>query len=81
MPTDEWERGYSAGYRAAHRTDVRDITSERGKSRPSPNPSGKRAPILSDMALLFVRLHHDSRRKTDHGRQMDSRMPRRQPTN
>ena len=36
MPTDEWERGYSAGYRAAHRTDVRDITSERGKAAPSP---------------------------------------------
>jgi hypothetical protein len=36
MPTDEWERGYSAGYRAAHRTDVRDITSDRGESAPSP---------------------------------------------
>lgn len=34
MPTDEWERGYSAGYRAAHRTDVRDITSERGDPAP-----------------------------------------------
>ena len=34
MPTDEWERGYSAGYRAAHRTDVRDITSDRGESAP-----------------------------------------------
>ena len=34
MPTDEWERGYAAGYRAAHRTDVRDITSDRGDSAP-----------------------------------------------
>ena len=34
MPTDEWERGYSAGYRAAHRTDVRDITTDRGDPKP-----------------------------------------------
>jgi hypothetical protein len=31
MPTEDWERGYDAGYRAAHRTDVRDITLDRGK--------------------------------------------------
>tara|TARA_Y100000296_G_scaffold80722_1_gene106725 strand:+ start:958 stop:1209 length:252 start_codon:yes stop_codon:yes gene_type:complete len=36
MPTDDWERGYAAGYRAAHRTDVRDITSDRGESAPKP---------------------------------------------
>lgn len=36
MPTDEWERGYSAGYRAAHRTDVRDITSDRGETASKP---------------------------------------------
>ena len=41
MPTDEWERGYSAGYRAAHRTDVRDITVERGTASPS-KPRKKR---------------------------------------
>ena len=41
MPTDDWERGYSAGYRAAHRTDVRDITSERGESAPAPKPKRK----------------------------------------
>jgi len=35
MPRDEWERGYAAGYRAAHRTDVRDITSDRGESAPA----------------------------------------------
>ena len=40
MPTDDWERGYSAGYRAAHRTDVRDITTDRG-DRPSPKPKRK----------------------------------------
>ena len=31
---DDWERGYAAGYRAAHRTDVRDITSDRGRLAP-----------------------------------------------
>ena len=31
----DWERGYAAGYHAAHRTDVRDITSDRGKSAPA----------------------------------------------
>jgi hypothetical protein len=40
MPTDEWERGYSAGYRAAHRSDVRDITSDRG----DPAPAKKKKP-------------------------------------
>ena len=28
----DWERGYAAGYAAAHRTDVRDITEDRGES-------------------------------------------------
>jgi hypothetical protein len=46
-----------------------------------PSPSGKRAPILSDMALLSVRLHPNSRRKMDHGRQMDSRKHKKQLTN
>ena len=32
MPTEDWERGYAAGYAAAHRTDVRDITRERGET-------------------------------------------------
>ena len=31
----EWERGYAAGYAAAHRTDVRDITVDRGDSAPT----------------------------------------------
>lgn len=30
----DWERGYAAGYSAAHRTDVRDITTERGMAAP-----------------------------------------------
>ena len=33
MPS-EWERGYSAGYAAAHRSDVRDITVDRGDAAP-----------------------------------------------
>ena len=34
----DWERGYAAGYHAAHRTDVRDITSDRGNSAPAAKP-------------------------------------------
>ena len=32
----DWERGYAAGYSAAHRSDVRDITSDRGMAAPTP---------------------------------------------
>ena len=31
MPTDDWERGYAAGWRAAHGTAVRDLTSDMGE--------------------------------------------------
>ena len=41
--TSDWERGYDAGYRAAHRTDVRDITSDRG--RPAPAPKKKKRKV------------------------------------
>ncbi|GAJ07430.1 unnamed protein product [marine sediment metagenome] len=30
----DWERGYAAGYSAAHRTDVRDLTTDRGMVAP-----------------------------------------------
>ena len=30
----DWERGYAAGYSAAHRTDVRDLTADRGMAAP-----------------------------------------------
>jgi hypothetical protein len=33
--SSDWERGYDAGYRAAHRSDVRDITSDRGDPAPT----------------------------------------------
>ncbi len=32
----DWERGYAAGYAAAHRSDVRDITTDRGMDAPKP---------------------------------------------
>ena len=32
----DWERGYAAGYAAAHRTDVRDLTADRGMAAPAP---------------------------------------------
>ena len=47
MPTDEWERGYAAGYRAAHRTDVRDITSDRGDRAPAPKKTKRKASAYS----------------------------------
>jgi len=56
MPTDEWERGYSAGYRAAHRTDVRDITSDRGDSTPSPKPKRKASAYSKRYGAAFRKL-------------------------
>jgi hypothetical protein len=55
MPTDEWERGYSAGYRAAHRTDVRDISTDRGipstiQERKAAQPKRKRKPSAYNRA-------------------------------
>jgi len=41
--TSEYERGFAAGYAAAHRTDVRDITSDRG--RPAPTPKKKKRKV------------------------------------
>jgi hypothetical protein len=35
----DWERGYAAGYSAAHRTDVRDLTTDRGMAAPVPQAS------------------------------------------
>jgi len=39
VPSEEWEHGFAAGYRSAHRTDVRDITTERGEI---PQPKARR---------------------------------------
>jgi len=40
----DWERGYAAGYSAAHRTDVRDITTDRGSPAPAPKAKRTRKP-------------------------------------
>ena len=56
MPTDEWERGYSAGYRAAHRTDVRDITSDRGDPAPAPKKKRKASAYSKRYGREFKRL-------------------------
>lgn len=41
----EYERGFAAGYAAAHRTDVRDITVDRGEATPIPKATkAKRKP-------------------------------------
>ena len=44
MPSEDWERGFAAGYRSAHRTDVRDITTERGDPQPQPKAKRTRKP-------------------------------------
>ena len=36
----DWERGYAAGYAAAHRIDVREITTDIGE--PAPVPKAKK---------------------------------------
>ena len=38
----DWERGYAAGYAAAHRSDVRDITTDRGMAAPAPKAKAPR---------------------------------------
>lgn len=40
----DWERGYAAGYSAAHRSDVRDITTDRGDPAPAPKAKRTRKP-------------------------------------
>ena len=42
--SSEYERGFAAGYAAAHRTDVRDITSDRGDPAPARKAKKKRKP-------------------------------------
>jgi hypothetical protein len=47
MSTAEWERGYAAGYAAAHRTDVRELTKDRGESAPAPRKKTRKASAYS----------------------------------
>ena len=61
----DWERGYAAGYHAAHRTDVRDITSDRGESAPAakaPKRKRKASAYSKRYGAIYKRL------KTKHPR-------------
>jgi len=49
----EYERGFAAGYRAAHRTDVRDITTERGT--PAPKSRAKKTRKVSAYSKRYGR--------------------------
>ena len=49
----DWERGYAAGYSAAHRTDVRDLTTERGS--PAPVVRKKKARKVSAYSKRYGR--------------------------
>ena len=56
MPTDDWERGYAAGWRAAQRTDVRDITTDMGETSPSPKKKRKASAQSKRYGREFKRL-------------------------
>ena len=48
----DWERGYAAGYAAAHRSDVRDITTDRGMA--SPKPKAKKTRKVSAYSRRYA---------------------------
>jgi hypothetical protein len=55
----DWERGYAAGYSAAHRTDVRDITTDRGMATPAPKaekPKRKASAYSKRYGKMFQRV-------------------------
>ena len=55
----DWERGYAAGYSAAHRTDVRDITTDRGMATPTPKaqkPKRKASAYSKRYGKMFQRV-------------------------
>ena len=56
MPSDDWERGYAAGWRAANRDDVRDISRDMGESRPSPKNKRKASAYSKRYGAAFRRL-------------------------
>lgn len=60
----DWERGYAAGYAAAHRSDVRDITSDRGMA--TPTPKAKKARKVSAYSKRYGREY--KRLKAQHPR-------------
>ena len=69
MSSAEWERGYAAGYHAAHRTDVRDITTDRGKvvtekgSRSVAQPKRKVSPYQKRYGKEFKKLEKKYKKK------------------
>ena len=57
----DWERGYAAGYSAAHRTDVRDITTERGMAAPvkeAKKPKRKASAYSKRYGRMFKEIEH-----------------------
>jgi len=55
----DWERGYAAGYTAAHRADVRDITTDRGMAAPveeTPKPKRKASAYSKRYGQMFRRV-------------------------
>ena len=56
MPTEDWERGYAAGWRAAQRDDVRDISQDMGESRPSPKTKRKASAYSKRYGAAFRKL-------------------------
>ena len=56
MPTDDWERGYAAGWRAAQRDDIRDISRDMGESRPSPKKKRKASAYNRRYSAAFRKL-------------------------
>ena len=60
--TSEYERGFAAGYHAAHRTDVRDITSDRGESTP-PTKTPKRKRKVSAYSKRYGAIYKRLKKK------------------
>jgi len=55
----DWERGYAAGYHAAHRTDVRDLTTDRGSAAPAakaPKRKRKASAYAKRYGAIYKRL-------------------------
>jgi hypothetical protein len=56
VPTADWERGYAAGYHAAHRTDVRDLTTERGEPKPKAKKKRKASKYNLEYKKQYAKL-------------------------
>ena len=63
MPTDDWERGYAAGWRAAQRDDIRDISRDMGESRPSPKKKRKVSAYNLKYSAAFRKLEGKYKKK------------------